>query len=97
MKTILFATLASLVAVPAAAQTAPIIIYDAYPDRVTSAPSAATEAEQVEIAAKAACEAPYIRNLKGQQLYAECLAEARAEAAAILAERALAGTELAAR
>ncbi len=91
MKTIFLAAMATLVAIPAAAATAPVVIYQSMPDRVTQSAEANT-AERIEIAAQAACEAPFLRDLKGQQLHAECLAEARAAAKAALAQ-----TELAAR
>lgn len=96
MKTIALATLALLAAAPAAAQTAPMIIYKGTPDRITVT-STPDEARLVEIAAEDACAKPFLRDLKGRMLYAECLAEARAEAWAILAERTVAQPELAMR
>jgi len=91
MKTIFLAAMATLVAIPAAAATAPVVIYQSMPDRVTQSAEANT-AERIEIAAQAACEAPFLRDLKGQQLHAERPAEARAAAKAALAQ-----TELVAR
>ena len=65
------------------------------------APAARTQVEltteqRIELAAEAACEKPFIRNLRGQQLYDACLVEVRAEVEAALAARE-AGTELAVR
>ncbi|RIV89730.1 UrcA family protein [Aurantiacibacter xanthus] len=49
------------------------------------APAPLTDERRIEIAAERACEKPFIRDLKGQQLYGECLTEARAQAVAQLA------------
>ena len=100
MKTILSAAAlaAAALATPAMASTA--IILEVGYDRAPREQAALTLEQRAELAAEAACEKPFIRNLRGQQLYAECLAEARAEVAAILAARQatdLSGTELAVR
>ncbi|MEN7537970.1 UrcA family protein [Aurantiacibacter flavus] len=53
-----------------------------------------TDEQRIEIAAEQACEKPFIRDLKGQRLYAECLTEARAQAVAQLAANTTEGTQL---
>lgn len=100
MKTILSAVAlaATVFATPAIAST--VMILEVGYDRAPRDQAELTPERRAELAAEAACEKPFIRNLGAQQLYAECLAEARAEVAAILAERQAAeraGTELAAR
>ena len=86
MKTIFaVATALSLLATPAAANT--LLIIDMAPERAPRAAVQLTLEEQAEIAVEAACEKPFIRNLRGRELYAECLAEARAEVEALLAAR----------
>jgi hypothetical protein len=100
MKTILStaALIAAALATPAAASTA--IILEVGYDRAPREQVELTLEQRAELAVEAACEKPFIRNLRGQQLYAECVADARAEVAAILAEREaseLGGTELAVR
>ena len=95
MKTILSAAaLMFALAAPATAQTVLVLQWG-------SAPAARTQVDltteqRIELAAEAACEKPFIRNLRGQQLYDACLAEVRAEVEAALAARD-AGTELAVR
>jgi hypothetical protein len=53
-----------------------------------------TDEQRVEIAAERACEKPFIRDLKGQRLYAECLTEARAQAVALLAANDTPATQI---
>lgn len=96
MKTVFFAALAIFAATPAAAQTIPLVIQNGTGDRITVTATVSLQ-ERIEIAAEDACAKPFLRDLKGQELYAECLTEARAQVEAIFAERALAGAELAAR
>lgn len=96
MKTIIFAAAAMLAAVPAAAQTMPVVIKTGSADRVVSSADLSMQ-DRVEIAAAQACEKPFLRDLKAQELYASCLNEARAQANAILAERLGSPTELALR
>ena len=96
MKTIALAALAVFAATPLAAQTMPLVIHNGSGDRITVTAPVAAE-QLVEIAAKQACAKPFLRDLKGQELYAECLQIARTQAEAVLAERALANTQLAAR
>jgi len=99
MKKLILIALTSVAFSPvvASAQTFPLII-GSFPEDEIVVSATPTFEEQLELAVKKACEKPFIRNLKGQLLYAECLAEARAQAAAILAERtARLGTELALR
>ena len=79
-------TIAMLGAVPAFGQTMPLIIEMGHADRVTATAPATLE-EQVEIAAENACERPFLRDLKAQQLYADCLSEARSQAELILTAR----------
>ena len=95
MKTLFAAATAlSLLASPVAAN--PLLIIDMSQDRAPRAASQLTLEQQVEIAVEAACEKPFIRNLRGRELHAQCLAEARAEVEALLAARA-ASPELALR
>jgi hypothetical protein len=47
-----------------------------------------TVAALVNDAAKQACERPFIRDVKGQALYRDCLASARAEALKLVEQRA---------
>ncbi|WP_137680744.1 UrcA family protein [Aurantiacibacter suaedae] len=61
-------------------------------DRPDHAPL--SDERRIEIAAEQACEKPFIRDLKGQRLYAECLSEARAQAVAQLAANEVRGTQL---
>ena len=53
-----------------------------------------TDEQRIQVAAEQACEKPFIRDLKGQRLYAECLTEARAQAVAQLAANETTGTQL---
>ncbi|MCL6250138.1 hypothetical protein M3P36_03630 [Altererythrobacter sp. KTW20L] len=100
MKTILSAAAlaAAVLATPAAAST--VLVINFAHDRAPREQVELTLEQRAELAAEAACAKPFIRNLGAQRLYAECLVEARAEVAAILAERQAderTGTELAAR
>ncbi len=89
MKTLLTsaACITMLAAVPAAAQTMPLIIVTSTGDRVTPQSNLSFD-DRITIAVEAACEKPFIRDLKGQELYQACLTEARAEVQANLAEAA---------
>ncbi len=94
MKTLLSAAaLIAALAAPAAANTA--IILEVGFDRAPRAQAELTIEQQAEIAIEEACEKPFIRNLRGQQLYEACLAEARTKVEAVLAARQ--PTELASR
>lgn len=53
-----------------------------------------TDEQRIEVAAEQACEKPFIRDLKGQRLYSECLTEARAQAVAQLAANETERTQL---
>ena len=86
MKTILAVAAIALFAVPAVAQTMPIIIQTGQPDRVFDRAPLSLE-DRVAIAAEAACERPFIRNVPARILYFDCLAEARAQVEAQLADR----------
>lgn len=87
---------AMLTSMPLAAQTMPLVIQNAYADRaVVSAPLSL--AQRIEVAAEGACERPSVRNLKGWELYAECLTEVRTEIETQLAENDQAVIELALR
>ena len=90
------ALLSTLAFAPAAqAQSAFVmVIGERSYDLDRPAPAALTDARRIEIAAEQACEKPFIRNIKGQQLYAECLADARAQASAQLAARTSAAPQL---
>ncbi|MFC3098093.1 hypothetical protein [Alteraurantiacibacter palmitatis] len=90
MKTVLFAAapalaLASALSAPAAAQSV-MIIKMGY-DRAPRAEAALAADAIVAEAAERACPRPFLRNLRAQELYRLCLAEARAEAEAKLAAR----------
>ena len=90
MKKLAAITLLSSLAFATAAQAQSafvMVIPTSSIQRPQTAPAQLTTAERIEIAAKDACEKPFIRDLKGQTLYARCLEEARAEAAAQVAER----------
>lgn len=72
---------------PVLAQSSFVMIIGEWPEqRAEVASTVLTDEQRVEIAAEAACDKPFIRDLKGQALYAECMTEARAEAAAQIAE-----------
>jgi hypothetical protein len=99
MNKLMFIALTSVAFSPvvATAQSFPLIV-GSLPRNEITVTATPTFEQQLEIAAEGACEKPFLRNLKGQQIYAECLAEARAQAEAILAARAAArATELALR
>lgn len=89
MKTIFAAATAlSLLGTPATANT--LLIIDMAQDRAPRAAVTLTLEERAEIAIEAACAKPFIRNLRGRELYLQCLAEARAEVEALLAAHATA-------
>ena len=95
MKTILSATaLMFALAAPATAQN--VLVLEFGPDRAPRPAAELTAEQRIEIAVEASCEKPFIRNLRGQQLYDACLAEVRTEVEAALAAKS-AGTELAVR
>ena len=83
---------------PVMAQSSFVMIIGEFPAKRAEVTSTVlTEAQVVEIAAEAACDKPFIRDLKGQALYAKCLTEARTQAAAQLAEERTTAPLLAAR
>ncbi|GAA0267520.1 hypothetical protein GCM10009127_04030 [Alteraurantiacibacter aestuarii] len=90
MKTIIMsaAALAAalLGAAPAAAQTVQIIV-TSNPAHRASQEAPASLDRLAEIAVENACEKPFIRNLKGWELYAACIADARQQVEAQLAQR----------
>jgi hypothetical protein len=92
MKFIVPTAVALLLAVPASAQTTPIVLQVATPDRVnipatnapvtnapaTNAPATNALADaRVTQVVEAACARPFIRDLKAQQVYRACMAEVR--------------------
>lgn len=84
----LLAASALLLAVPANAQSAFVMIVGEAPRAaVSEADSAPTRESLIEGAVTRACPAPFIRDLKRRALQAECETAARAEAEAMLAER----------
>ena len=88
---------ALLLAVPASAQSSFLMVIGDFPAPRAAAASAATDpATLVEVAAERACARPYLRDLKAQVMYRECLTEARAQAVAQIEQRS-ATAQLAAR
>ena len=85
MKAFLAAAAIALLATPAAAQTMPIVIYASLPDRDVSRAAPSLQ-DRIATLAEAACERPFIRNLPARVLYYDCLAEARAQVEAQLAD-----------
>ena len=79
MKTILVSAAAALLAaVPASAQTFPLVIGEMpspKEQRIVVEPSLE---ERIEDAVDTACVRPFIRDLKGWQMYERCAVEARA-------------------
>ncbi len=99
MKKLVFVALISVAFSPVvvSAQSFPLIVGQLPREEITITASPTFE-QQLEIAVEKACEKPFLRNLKGQRLHAQCLAEARAQADAILAAHTAAqATELALR
>lgn len=82
MKTLAIFALASVLAVPASANTMPIIIYMSAPDHAPAARAPLTMEQRIANAAEAACESGSRRSVRGQQLYRTCVAEVTAELAA---------------
>lgn len=89
MKTLAFFALATLLAVPASAQTMPIVIQLSAPDRAPAARAPLTMEQRITNAAETACEGASLRSVRAQQLYRTCVAEVTAE----LAARHLTGNE----
>ena len=89
MKTLALSALAALLAVPASAQTMPIVIQLSAPDRAPAARAPLTMEQRIANAAEAACEGASRRSVRGQQLYRACVTEVSAE----LAARHLTGNE----
>ncbi|MEL1252059.1 hypothetical protein [Aurantiacibacter gilvus] len=82
------ATAATLVAVPATAQSAFVMIIGEAPrPAVVETDTPPSRETLIEGAVARACPAPFIRDLKRRNLHAECEAQARAEAEAVLAAR----------
>ncbi len=82
------ATMATLAAVPANAQSAIVMIIGEAPrPAVAEADTAPSHETLIEGAVARACPTPFIRDLKRRSLQAQCEAEARAEAEAVLAAR----------
>ena len=80
MKKFLTAALAASVlwAVPASAQSYVLVIGDR-PAAQKPEPRSVSLDEQIDSALDHACEKPFIRDLKGWQLYKECRTEVRGE------------------
>ncbi|MXO59778.1 hypothetical protein GRI89_09525 [Altererythrobacter salegens] len=80
MKTILTAALAAsvLCAAPASAQTMLLVIGER-PVPQQEVDHHATLDEKIELALDQACEKPFVRDLKGWQLYKDCRTEVRSE------------------
>tara|TARA_A100001391_G_scaffold99255_2_gene65878 strand:+ start:10883 stop:11185 length:303 start_codon:yes stop_codon:yes gene_type:complete len=95
-KLITLAILSTLAFAPAAqAQSAFVmVIGERTYEQNRPARAPLTDEQRIEIAAEQACKKPFIRDLKGQRLYAECLTEARAQAVALLAENEAPATQL---
>lgn len=89
MKTLAFFALATLLAVPASANTMPIVIYMSNPDQAPAARAPLTTEQRIANAAEAACVGASRRSVRSQQLYRTCVAEVTAE----LAARHLTGNE----
>ena len=80
MKTIFAATaIASLaIAAPASAET--LMVIGTFPAASAAAPQAPVSLDQrIADAVDKACERPFVRDLKGQQLYKACRIEVRSE------------------
>ncbi|WAT16929.1 hypothetical protein OZN62_08240 [Aurantiacibacter sp. MUD11] len=91
MKKLTIAALAAtvLAAAPAQAQSAFVMIIGEAPAPAADRADAPVSREaMIESAVERACPQPFIRDLKARSLLAECKAEARAEAEALVAERA---------
>ncbi|GEM_PF-1106571 len=87
MKTILFSAAAALlVAAPASAQTFVLVVGELPTEDEETIVVTASLDEQIEDAIETACVRPFIRDLKGWQMYERCVVEARAEIDAQLAE-----------
>lgn len=87
----LLAASALLLAVPANAQSAFVLIIGELPSAEADAPRRALTAEElIDEAVETACPRPFIRDLKGWSLYNACAATARAEAELHFAERSAA-------
>lgn len=84
MKTIILTAFALALSVPAAAETV-VVNGQRVEAKLIELPRSLTEAEIVERVADKTCEKPFIRNLVGWKLYAECMSEVRAEATEQLA------------
>lgn len=84
----LLAASALLLAVPANAQSAFVMIVGEAPRAAVSEVDSAPSRESlIENAVSRACPAPFIRDLKRRALQAECETAARTAAEAVLAER----------
>lgn len=82
------ATMATLAAVPANAQSAVVMIIGEAPRPAAAETDSAPSRETlIEDAVSRACPEPFTRDLKRRMLQAECEAGARAEAEAVLSAR----------
>lgn len=84
MKTIILTAVALALSAPAAAETVVVNGQRVDAKRI-ELPRSLTDAEILDLVADKVCEKPYVRNLVGWKLHAQCVAEVRAEATQQLA------------
>lgn len=96
--TLLAAFAALTAAQPVLAQSSVLIIGSFPAERAAKERTPLTTEQRIEITAERICEKPFLRDLKGQVMYRECLTEAREQVRAVLVEgRQIEGVRVAAR